>query len=134
MGQAVGRDGMRTVFRVQVPQLVFPNGATGATLIQTEEVNINGAIKQVMVSLGVTTTTGKTVVLTIVDKATGTVIFTGEAVAESAGAPTVQQFMTLSATDLLLRVMCDGTITVTATISGDPGTSTGLCDITLIGD
>jgi len=134
MGQGVGRDGYRSVFRLQIPQLVFPNGASGATLTQTEEVNINGAIKQIMV--GVNNNSGnKTVIVSIIDKATGSVLFTGESVAENtASAPVVQQFMTVSGTDLPLNIMCAGTIIVSAVISGDPGVSTGLCDITLMGD
>ncbi len=134
MGQGVGRDNKRSVFRIQVPQLVFPSGAAGATLTQTEEVNIDGAVKQIMVGLGVTTTTGLTVVVSLIDKATGSILFVGEAVAESATVVTAQQFMTLSLTDLPLHILSDKTITVSALISGDPSTSTGLCDITLMGD
>ena len=136
MSQGVGRDNRRSVFRIQVPQLVFPSGAAGATLTQTEEVNIDGAVKQIMVGLGVTTTTGLTVTVSLIDKATGSVLFTGGAVAEgaSATAPVIQNFMTVSATDLPLHILSDKTITVSALISGDPSTSTGLCDITLMGD
>jgi hypothetical protein len=134
MGQGVGRDNKRSVFRIQVPQLVFPNGATGATLTQTEEVNIDGAVKQIMVGLGVTTATGATVTVSLIDKATGSILFTGEAVAEHATTVAAQLFMTLSGTDLPLHILSNKTITVSALISKDPGVSTGLCDITLMGD
>ena len=132
MGQSVGRDNKRSVFRIQVPQMTFPVGVGG--LVQTEEVNIDGAIKQIMVGVN-DNTNNATVVVTIVDKATGSVIFNGESVAENtASAPVVQFFMTASATDFPLHVLSDKTLTITATISGDPGASTGLCDITLMGD
>ena len=134
MGQGVGRDNKRSVFRIQVPQLVFPNGAAGATLTQTEEVNIDAAVKQIMVGLGVTTTTGLTVIVSLIDKATGSILFVGEAVTEHATAVTAQLYMTLSTTDMPLHILSDKTITVSALISGDPGVSTGLCDITLMGD
>ena len=134
MGAGAGRDNKRSVFRLQIPQLTFPNGATGATLTQTEEVNIDGAVKQIMVGLTVTTTTGLTVVVSLIDKATGAILFVGEAVAESASVVASQLFMTLSGTDLPLHILSNKTITVSALISGDPGTLTGLCDITLMGD
>ena len=134
MGQGVGRDTQRSVFRIQVPQLTFPNGAAGATLTQTEEVNVNGAIKQIMVGLN-DNTGNKTVQVSIIDKATGSILFAGEIIAENTtSAPVVQQFMTISGTDVPMNILSDKTLTISALISGDPGVSTGLCDITLMGD
>jgi len=135
MGQGVGRDNKRSVFRIQVPQLVFPNGATGATLTQTEEVNIDGAVKQIMIGLNDNTGNATITSVSLIDKATGSVLFVSDGVAENTdAAPIVQQFMTVSGTDLPLHILSNKTITVSALISGDPGASTGLCDITLMGD
>jgi hypothetical protein len=132
MGQGVGRDNKRSVFRIQVPQMTFPVGVGGLT--QTEEVNIDAAVKQIMVGMN-DMTNAVNVTVSLIDKATGSVLFTGEAVAEAtSAAPVAQQFMTLSATDLPLHVLCNGTVTVSALLSGDPGASTGLCNITLMGD
>lgn len=123
----------RRVGKIDVPQLTFPNGATGATLTQTQDVYIHGVVKQITVGLN-NNTGDKTVVVTLVD-ADGSVLYTAASTAENtASAPVAQQYMTQSSTDLPLNILCDGTITVTGLISGDPGTSTGLCDITLYVD
>lgn len=133
MGRQVARDKVRTVFKVDVPQIVFPEGATGATLIQTEDVQINGAIRAI--SVGLNNNTGnKTVDVSIVD-ADGAVLIALETTAEATdSAPVIQQFMTPSLTDLPMRLMCAGTITVSAVISGDPGSSTGLADVSIYMD
>ena len=118
------------VGKMDIPQLTFPDGAAGATLTQTQDVQINGVVKQITV--GVNDNTGNaTVIVSLVD-ADGSVLFTAESTAENtASAPVVQQFMTVSGTDIPLNILCSGTITVKGVISGDPGESTGLCDITL---
>ncbi len=130
MGQGFGRDGHRSVGKIDIPQLVFPDGAAGATLTQTAEVSLNGDIKQITVGLN-DNTGNKTVIVSLID-ADGTILFTAESTAENtASAPVVQQFMTVSGTDLPLNIPCAGVITVSALISGDPSTSTGLCDVSL---
>ncbi len=133
MGQQVARDQVRTVRKLDVPQIVFPDGAAGATLTQTEDVQINGAIRAI--SVGLNNNTGnKTVDVSIVD-ADGAVLITLETTAENTdSAPVIQQFMTVSGTDLPMRLMCAGTITVSAVISGDPSTSTGLLDVSIYVD
>lgn len=134
MGQAYGRTRDRHVFRIPVPQLTFPNGASGATLTQTEDVTINGIIKQMMVGLN-DNTGNKTVVVSLIDALTGSVLFSTPSIAEGTdAAPTVVKLMNIAGDDLPLRIICAGTITVSGLISGDPGTSTGLCDIILMGD
>lgn len=133
MGRQVARDKVRTVFKLDVPQLVFPEGATGATLTQTADVQINGAIRAI--SVGLNNNTGnKTVDVSIID-ADGAILIALATTAENTtSAPVIQQFMTLSLTDLPMRLMCAGTITVSAVISGDPGSSTGLADVSIYMD
>jgi hypothetical protein len=133
MGKAIRFTSRHPVGKIDVPQLTFPNGAAGATLTQTQDVTINGRVKQITV--GVNNNTGnKTVDVTLVD-ADGSVLYAAATTAENtASAPVAQQYMTQSATDLPLNILCDGVITVTGVISGDPGVSTGLCDITLYCD
>jgi len=121
------------VGKVDVPQLVFPNGATGATLTQTQDVTINGAIKAITVGLN-NNTGNATVTLSITDE-DGAVLFTKAAFAENtADAPTVVKIMNDAGDDVAMELLCAGVITITALISGDPGASTGLCDVTLYCD
>lgn len=132
MGQAVARDLVRTVFKIDVPQMTVANGAAVAV---SEDVQINGSIKQITVGIG-DNTNDRTAVITLVD-ADGSLLFTGEAMAEAtatARSTNVQQFMTLSGTDLLLDIHCAGTITVIATPSGDPGDTNMTIDISIYGD
>lgn len=125
-----GRSSQSSPAKMDITQMVVPSGASGATLTQTEDVTIEGVIRAI--SVGVNNNTGnKTVDVSIID-ADGSVLFTGETVAEdTASAPTIQQFMTVSGTDLPLYIVCAGKITVSAVMSGDPSTSTGLIDVSL---
>lgn len=120
----------RRTYKMDVPQMVVPNGASGATLTQTKDVKISGIVRAITV--GINNNTGnKTAIVSLID-ADGSILFTGASVAENTdAAPVVQQFMTVSSTDLPLEIICDGTITVSALMNGDPGTSTGLIDISL---
>ena len=130
MGQGYGRDRVDSVGKMDIPQLVFPSGASGATLTQTDDVTINGAIKQITVGVN-DNDNDVTVDVSIVD-ADGAVLFTAETTAEDTDdALVVQQYMTVSGTDLPLSIFCAGVITVSALISGNPGASTGLCDVSL---
>ncbi len=130
MGQQVARDRVRTVFKLDVPQMTVANG--GAVAV-SEDVQINGCVKQITVGIG-DNTNDSTAVITLVD-ADGSVLFTSEAMAEdTVAAPSVQQFMTLSLTNLLLEIYCSGTITVIATPSGDPGDTAMTIDISIYGD
>ena len=116
--------------KLNVPQLVFPDGATGATLTQTQDVTINGTVTQITVGVN-DNTDDATVIVSLVD-ADGSVLYTAASTAEDTNtAPVAQQYMTQSGTDLPLRIPCSGVITVTGVISADPNTSTGLCDVTL---
>ncbi len=130
MGQQVARDRVRTVFKLDVPQMTVAGG--GAVAV-SKDVQINGCIKQITVGVG-DNTNDSTAVITLFD-ADGSLLFTSEAMPEdTVAAPSVQQFMTLSLTDLPLEVYCSGTITVVATPSGDPGDNAMTIDISIYGD
>ena len=123
----------RRVGKINVPQLVFPSGASGATLTQTQDVEIHGTIRQL--TIGVNNNTGDKTVDVTKGAANGAKLTRAATTAENtASAPVVQHYMTESGTDLPLAVLCDGIITAKGVISGDPSTSTGLCDITLYCD
>jgi hypothetical protein len=107
--------------------LVVASGQTTQTATRT----IEGAIRGITV--GVNNNTGnKTAIVSIVDS-DGSILFTGESVAENTTlAPVSQLFMTLSSTDLLMYIPCAGEITIKVTMSGDPGTSTGIVNVKLL--
>ena len=118
------------VFRIEVPQLSVVSGASAAV---TTDVNMNGTVRQVTV--GVSDNTGNRTATVSLTSDEGSVLFTTEAVAENTtSAPVVQQFFTASATDLPLAVLTTGTVTVTATPSGDPAAGGMTIDVTLFGD
>ena len=115
------------VFRVEVPQIVLPNGAQAAV---EQDVNINGTIRQITVTVN-NNDGDKTMTVALEDE-DDAVLWSEAAIAESA--TTVFQYATLSATDLNLAVLSAATLTVKVTPSGDPGASTGLVDVVLYGD
>ena len=119
----------KKVFRIEVPQLVVASASTS----DGEPVKINGVIRQI--TIGVTTNTNDRAATISLISDEGSTLFTSISVVTGTTlTPTVQQFMTLSATDLPLAVLVTGTVTVTANFSNAPGTSTGLVDVTLFGD
>lgn len=118
------------VFRVELPQMTRDNGDANDV---SEDVILNGVIKQVTV--GVNDNTGnRTVTIDIIDD-NGSVLFTTESIAENTtAAPVVQQFMTVSSTDLPLAVPVTDTVTINANLSGDPGSSGITIDVVLYGE
>jgi len=126
-GQSAKRDSIGSVIKLDVPQMTVANGSSAD---DTADITINGSVKQITV--GVNNNTGnKTATVSLTD-ADGSVLFTTETIAENTdSAPVVQQFMTVSDTDLPLNILCDGTITVTGSPSGDPGASGMTIDVSL---
>ncbi len=124
MGRGFGRDGHRTVGKMVIPQMSV---ASGGSVTDTEEVTINGAIKSLTATIS-NDTNGITFTISITD-ADGSVLFITEALAVNG--IRLQQFMTLSLTDLPLNILCAGKITVSAIPSGDPGDGGVTVDVSL---
>lgn len=115
------------VFRVEVPQITLPNGASAAV---EDDVNLNGTIRQITVT--VNNNDGNATMTVALEDEDDAVLWSEAGIAENA--TTVFQYATLSSTDLNLAVLSAATLTVKVTPSGDPGASTGLVDVVLYGN
>ena len=110
-------------------QLTYPNGASGATLIDTATLNINGAIEQIEIEISTFTDGAKTMTIALAS-AQDAALFSEAALADAT--THLKQAIPIGGTDADFQTaLADGTITLTGTISGDPGASGGTVDVTI---
>lgn len=114
------------VFRIEVAQIVIPNGGTTEV---TGAQNMNGIVRQIAVAIN--DNTGNATATVQIRDSDGAVLWSVAAIPENAN--TVYQYYTLSGTDLPLAILCTDTMTIGVTPSGDPGVSTMTADIVLWG-
>ena len=117
------------VFRIEVPRITVASASTSGDVC----LKLNGTIRQITIGIATNTNDKLATVSIISDE--GSILFTSIAIVTSTVlSPTVQQFMTLSSTDLPLAILVTGVVSITADYTSAPGTSTGFVDVTLFGD
>ena len=114
------------VVRAEASQIVIPNGGTTEV---TTTLKVNMVIEQITVK--VNDNDGNATMTVAIRDDNAATLWSEAAIAENA--TTVFRYSTLSDTDLPLKVLVNGTITIGATPSGDPGESTGTVDVVLYG-
>lgn len=111
-------------------QLSYPNGAVGATLIDTATLNINGVIEQIEIEISTFTNGGETMTITIAS-AQNASLFSEASLADAT--THLKQALSNKATQDadFNPALVEGELTLTGTISGDPGASGGTVDVTI---
>lgn len=116
-----GKSYIQTVGKRIITEMSWANGATGAALIQTEDMPINGKCSQIEVDVAENTTNNitYTVAVTTVD---GGTLYSQAAIADNGS--TIYRAYSKGASDSDFEAFLMAEIvTVTVTASGDPGTT-----------
>ncbi|KKN77234.1 hypothetical protein LCGC14_0362120 [marine sediment metagenome] len=111
-------------------QLSFPNGATGATLIDTATLNINGVIEQIEIEISTFTDGAKTMTINIASAQNANLFNEGSLADATTHLKQALSFKNSADADFN-PALVDGALTLTGTISGDPGASGGTVDVTI---
>ena len=125
------QDGRFPVAQQAFAQLTYPNGASGATLIDTASLaNINGVIEEIEIVISTFTDGAQTMTVTIASSQNASLYSEGSL----ADATThLRQALSNKATQDadFNPALVNGNLTLTGTISDDPGASGGTVDVTI---
>lgn len=112
-------------------QLVVESGATGGGLTKTATLsNINGVIEQIEIVINTFTDGGQSVTVTIASEQNASLF--SEASLGDAQTHLKQALSKGGSTDADFNpALVDGTLTLTAVLTADPGVSTGTIDVTI---
>ncbi len=111
-------------------QLTYANGASGAGLIDTATLNINGVVEQIEIEISTFTDGAKTMTINIASAQNANLF--NEATLADATTHLKQALSNKNSQDADFNpALVDGTLTLTGTISGDPGADGGTVDVTI---
>ncbi len=111
-------------------QLTYANGASGAALIDTATLKINGVIEQIEIEISTFTDGSKSMTINIASAQNANLF--NEASLADAQTHLKQALSKGGSTDADFNpALVDGTLTLTGTISGNPGTDGGTVDVTI---
>lgn len=126
----LGIRGSHPVARAEFAQLTYPNGASGGDLIDTATLNINGVVEQIEIEISTFTEGAETMTITIASDQNASLF--SEATLADATTHLKQALSNKATQDADFNpALANGTLTLTGTISGDPGASGGTVDVTI---
>ena len=110
-------------------QLVYLNGASGAGLVDTATLNINGAIEQIEIKISAATDGSLTATVALAS-AQDAALFSEASLSDAS--THLRQAIPIGSTDADFQTaLADGTITLTGTIDKDPGADGVTIDVTI---